>query len=136
MSGTWGWTSGRKNNNCLEERIWFNRNADETLYEGMIPGASGEAGSSGKPDGLLWAGGTGDWRTRRLLGIVELKAVPSDIDAAVKQLRTYSSGLLLNAKQHNISLTQVIGVAVAGNNALSALEIKVLKFYLDDDGVF
>ena len=141
MSGTWGWKSGCKN--CLEERIWFNKHADGTQYQGMIPAASGVPGSNGRPDGLLWAAWDDDKRnlqTRRLLGIVELKAVPSEITAAVNQLRTYSSGLLENAEKHNIPLTQVIGVAMAGNH-MSALEIKVLKFYtgdkfVDEDGVF
>jgi hypothetical protein len=127
LASLWGWV--QDGTRWEEQRIWFNRTMDGTKYAGMVPAATGDEGSTGRPDGILWAAGD-DYKTRNVLALVELKADPGCIDEAVTQLTTCCTGLLAGAS----GLKQVLGVAVAGSE-MSDLVIKVFLFAIDDRGV-
>ncbi len=128
LADIWQWSAKAKK--WQGQRIWFNRTLDGTKYQGMVPATSGEEGSTGRPDGILWAAGD-DYKTRDLLALVELKADPGQIDVAITQLTTRFAGLLAA----DSGLKQALGIAVAGSE-MSDLVIKVLKFAIDEHGVF
>jgi hypothetical protein len=122
LADIWQWLE--KGKNWQDQRMWFNRTMAGTKYEGMVPAASGEEGSTGKPDGILWSAG-GDTGTRDVLALIELKADRSQLKEAEQQLQVYCKGLL----------TSVLGIAVVGSE-MSELVIEVIKYELKPSGVF
>jgi hypothetical protein len=127
LADIWQWCE--KDKKWQDQRIWFNRTLDGTMYAGMVPAASGELGTTGRPDGILWSAGD-DFKTRKVQALIELKADRSQLKEAEQQLLVYCKGLLTN----NSALVSVIGIAVVGSE-MSELVIKVIKYDLKD-GVF
>ncbi len=127
LAEIWQWLE--KSKTWQDQRIWFNRTMAGTKYEGMVPAASGEKGSTGKPDGILWAAGD-DIRTRDVQALIELKADRSQLKEAEQQLQVYCKGLLTSKS----GLTRVLGIAVVGSE-MSELVIEVIKYELES-GVF